>query len=56
MFGGFRTSPLERLSIQKEFDQVSLVQPQHALLEQRCVTLILQAIPDSVPGTSAWLG
>ena len=42
------TSPLERLSIQKEFDQVSLVQPQHALLEQRCVTLILQAIPDSV--------
>ena len=50
------TSPLERLSIQKEFDQVSLVQPQHALLEQRCVTLILQAIPDSVPGTSAWLG
>ncbi|CAE7769388.1 unnamed protein product [Symbiodinium sp. CCMP2592] len=42
------TSPLERLSIQKEFDQVNLVQPQHALLEQRCVTLILQAIPDAV--------
>ncbi|CAE7233580.1 RE1 [Symbiodinium sp. CCMP2592] len=42
------TSPLERLSIQKEFDQVNLVQPQHALLEQRCVTLILQAILDAV--------
>ncbi|CAE7722591.1 mycC [Symbiodinium sp. CCMP2592] len=42
------TSPLERLSIQKEFDQVNLVQPQHTLLEQRCVTLILQAIPDAV--------
>ncbi|CAE7937584.1 unnamed protein product [Symbiodinium sp. KB8] len=42
------TSPLERLSIQKEFDQVTLVQPQHALLEQRCVTLILQALPDEL--------
>ena len=42
------TSPLERLSIQKEFDQVTLVQPQHALLEQRCVTLILQSIPDEL--------
>ncbi|OLP82649.1 hypothetical protein AK812_SmicGene36686 [Symbiodinium microadriaticum] len=42
------TSPLERLSIQKEFDQVTLVQPQHALLEQRCVTLILQSLPDEL--------
>ena len=42
------TFPLERLSIQKEFDQVNLVQPQHALLEQRCVTLILQSIPDEL--------
>ncbi|CAE7298434.1 unnamed protein product [Symbiodinium necroappetens] len=42
------TSPLERLSTQQEFDQVNLVQPQHALLEQRCVTLILQSIPDEL--------